>query len=66
MSRIYLDEEDIAIIGASVRLPQADSLDTFWTHLAKGNSLITKVTRDRWNPEELFGNPSKGNKTNSI
>lgn len=66
MSRIHLDEEDIAIIGTSVRLPQADSLDTFWTHLAKGNSLITKVPQERWNAEELFGNPSKGNKTNSI
>lgn len=62
----YLDNDDIAIIGTSVRLPKADSLDALWSHLVKGSSLITKVPHERWHAEELLGNPSKGNKTNSI
>jgi len=59
-------QADIAIIGASVRLPQADSLDAFWQHLVAGRSLITEVPAQRWDAQALRGNPAKGNKTNSI
>jgi acyl transferase domain-containing protein/enoyl-CoA hydratase/carnithine racemase/acyl carrier protein len=58
--------EPIAIIGASVRLPQADSLEAFWKHLEAGRSLITEVPPQRWDAEALRGNPGKGNKTSSI
>ncbi len=49
-----------------MRLPGADSLDAFWTHLAEGRSLITEVSPRRWDARELRGNPAKENKTNSI
>jgi acyl transferase domain-containing protein/acyl carrier protein/NAD(P)-dependent dehydrogenase (short-subunit alcohol dehydrogenase family)/1,4-dihydroxy-2-naphthoyl-CoA synthase len=58
--------EPIAIIGVGLRLPQADSLDGFWAHLAAGRSLITEVPAQRWDAAELRGDPRKGNKTNSI
>jgi acyl transferase domain-containing protein len=58
--------EPVAIIGVGMRLPGADSLDAFWTHLAEGRSLITEVSPRRWDARELRGNPAKENKTNSI
>lgn len=38
----------IAIIGLSLRFPQADSLAEFWDNLVAEKSLITKVPGDRW------------------
>uniref|UniRef100_UPI001D736F34 type I polyketide synthase n=1 Tax=Burkholderia sp. Ac-20379 TaxID=2703900 RepID=UPI001D736F34 len=56
----------IAIIGVGVRLPQADSLDAFWAHLAAQRSLIGEVPPQRWDAAAWRGNPAKGNKTASI
>jgi len=56
----------IAIIGLGLRLPGADSLDGFWTHLAAGLSLIGEVPRRRWDKDEWRGNPARENKTNAI
>ncbi|HEU0123299.1 MAG TPA: SDR family NAD(P)-dependent oxidoreductase, partial [Bryobacteraceae bacterium] len=56
----------VAIIGAAVRLPKSESLDEFWDHLAAGRSLISKVPSKRWDASALYGNPSTGQKTNSI
>lgn len=58
--------EPVAIIGASLRLPKADSLDAFWAHLLAGRSLITEVPKERWDAASLRGDPRKENKTNSI
>lgn len=58
--------EPVAIVGLGLRLPDADSLDDFWDHLAAEHSLITEVPTDRWKASDLKGDPSKGNKTNSI
>lgn len=38
----------IAIIGLSLRFPQADSLAEFWDNLVAEKSLVTKVPADRW------------------
>ncbi|WP_417694849.1 SDR family NAD(P)-dependent oxidoreductase [Roseibium sp.] len=61
-----LQREPVAIVGLGLRLPGADNLDEFWDHLAAERSLIREVPADRWNAGDLKGNPSKGNKTNSI
>ncbi|GAB2187696.1 SDR family NAD(P)-dependent oxidoreductase [Roseibium sp. LAB1] len=58
--------EPVAIIGVGLRLPGADSLDDFWQHLAAGHCLISEVPAERWDAEDLRGEPAKGNKTNSI
>lgn len=39
---------DIAILGASCRLPGAPSLDAFWRLLAEGRHAIGRVGPDRW------------------
>lgn len=59
-------KEPVAIIGLGLRLPGADTLDGFWEHLAAERSLITEVQAERWNAKAVYGNPAKGNKTNSI
>ena len=58
--------DPVAIIGLGMRLPGAEDLDGFWSHLAAGRSLITEVPPERWDACELQGDPSKGNRTASI
>jgi polyketide synthase PksL len=59
--------EDIAIIGLSLKFPQSQTLEEFWGHLAAERSLITEVSPERWDKNEYFGDPRRGgNKTNSI
>lgn len=59
-------KEPVAIIGLGLRLPGAETLDGFWEHLAAERSLITEVPAERWDAKAVYGNPAKGNKTNSI
>ncbi|WP_067221784.1 SDR family NAD(P)-dependent oxidoreductase [Stappia indica] len=59
-------KEPVAIIGVGLRLPGADRLATFGAHLAAGRSLISQVPANRWNAEELLGDPARGNRTSSI
>jgi acyl transferase domain-containing protein len=58
--------EGIAIIGAGLRLPQSESLDAFWSHLAAGRSLITEVPARRWDAAALRGDPARGEFSNSV
>jgi acyl transferase domain-containing protein len=43
----------IAIIGMSCRLPQAPTPDAFWRLLHDGQSAITEVPADRWDPDSF-------------
>ena len=52
-------KEPVAIIGVGLRLPGADRLATFGAHLAAGRSLISQVPANRWNAEELLGDPAR-------
>lgn len=45
----------IAIIGIGARLPGADSLDGFWSHLAAGADLIRPYPMERGFSRSLFG-----------
>lgn len=38
---------DVAIIGASLRLPGARTLEEFWTNLAQGRSFISELPQRR-------------------
>ncbi|HRC58038.1 MAG TPA: SDR family oxidoreductase, partial [Kofleriaceae bacterium] len=51
--------EDIAIIGAACRFPQADDLPTFWRNLAAGHDAVTEVPGDRWRHDDIY-DPTRG------
>ncbi|WFR55598.1 type I polyketide synthase [Anaerocolumna sp. AGMB13025] len=57
--------EDVAIIGMSGRLPQSENLKEFWDHLVNQEDLVTEIPQDRWNKDEYYGDPHKGNKANN-
>lgn len=57
--------EDMAIIGMSGRLPQSENLSEFWEHLVNREDLVTEIPKDRWDKEEYYGDPHKGNKANN-
>jgi acyl transferase domain-containing protein/acyl carrier protein/SAM-dependent methyltransferase len=57
-------DDPIAIIGISGILPQSPDLETFWTHLDRGDDLIREVPADRWDWREFHGDPARdGDKT---
>jgi polyketide synthase PksN len=56
----------IAIVGMAGVMPQSDTLEEFWDHLANARNLVTEIPRDRWIWEQYDGNPVKEvNKSNS-
>ncbi|HEY8027484.1 MAG TPA: SDR family NAD(P)-dependent oxidoreductase, partial [Burkholderiaceae bacterium] len=63
--RSHPAREPIAIIGMSGKFPMADGIDEFWRVLAEGKDCISEVPNDRWNWQELYGDPGESdNKTN--
>ena len=59
-------EERMAIVGISGRFPGADSLEEFWSNLAKGEDSITEIPPDRWDCREYYDkNPKTPFKTYS-
>ncbi|THA24095.1 SDR family NAD(P)-dependent oxidoreductase [Streptomyces sp. RKND-216] len=42
------EADDIAIIGVAGRYPGSPDLETFWTHLSRGNACIGEIPEDRW------------------
>lgn len=47
--------DDIAIIGASGRYPNAEGLEQYWDNLRNGVSCISEVPKDRWDWSVLRG-----------
>ncbi|MFD4763041.1 amino acid adenylation domain-containing protein [Streptomyces sp. NPDC058439] len=41
-------DQEIAVIGITGLYPQADDLDTFWSHLRDGRDSVTEVPPERW------------------
>ncbi|PGD97837.1 SDR family NAD(P)-dependent oxidoreductase [Bacillus wiedmannii] len=58
-------QNEVAIIGMSCRLPDAKNKDEFWYNLAKGASAIKEVPKERWN-SKIYYDPDveKLDKTN--
>jgi acyl transferase domain-containing protein/NADPH:quinone reductase-like Zn-dependent oxidoreductase/acyl carrier protein len=48
------DEEPIAIVGLSCRLPGAPDPEAFWRLLRDGVDAIREVPRDRWDVDALY------------
>ncbi|APC40563.1 type I polyketide synthase [Clostridium estertheticum] len=46
--------KDIAIIGASVRIPGANTLDEYWNILETGKCEIREVPKGRWTSKDYF------------
>lgn len=58
--------EDIAIIGISGRMPQADNVHEFWENLINQADAITEIPLDRWDWTDYHGDPQKEeNKSNN-
>nr|WPS70483.1 PKS [Kitasatospora cystarginea] len=61
------EDQDIAVVGLSLRLPGSRTPEEFWDHLAAGRSLISEVPARRWRKEDHLGHPRREfNKTNSV
>lgn len=48
------ENDDIAIIGMSLRIPGADNLEEYWDILSKGKIVIKDIPEDRWSKEEEY------------
>jgi acyl transferase domain-containing protein/surfactin synthase thioesterase subunit/acyl carrier protein len=47
--------EPIALVGMSARFPGAADVDEFWKLLREGRDVVTRIPRERWNPESALG-----------
>jgi acyl transferase domain-containing protein/NAD(P)-dependent dehydrogenase (short-subunit alcohol dehydrogenase family)/SAM-dependent methyltransferase len=57
--------EPIAIIGMSGCFPDAEDLEQFWDNLNREKDCISEIPKDRWDWQEIYGNPHREvNKTN--
>jgi amino acid adenylation domain-containing protein len=56
---------DIAIVGMSCRMPDADDTGEFWVNLAAGRSSISEIPADRW-PMDGFYSPERSDAGKSI
>lgn len=46
--------KDIAVIGASLRIPGAKTLDEYWRILEEGRCVIKEVPSERWTSKDYF------------
>lgn len=46
--------EDIAIIGMSLRIPGADTLEKYWDILENGKITIDEIPKERWSVQEEY------------
>ena len=46
--------EPIAVIGLSLRFPDAGDVDTFWSNLVAGKDSISEVPGNRWNLDDFY------------
>ena len=57
--------EPIAIIGMSGRFPMAGDVAEFWDNLLAGKDCITEIPKERWDWQQVYGDPeTEANKTN--
>lgn len=52
----YEKVTDIAIIGASLRIPGANTLDDYWRILDNGECVIKEVPEERWPVDDYYSN----------
>ncbi len=49
---VQYENEPIAIVGMSGKMPQANSIEEFWEKLEQGESTISEIPEDRWDWKE--------------
>ncbi|MBN2534268.1 MAG: GNAT family N-acetyltransferase [Spirochaetales bacterium] len=49
-----MNNQDIAIIGISIKLPQANDIDDYWYNLKTGKNVYHEIDNSRWNIEECY------------
>ncbi|AGF56697.1 acyl transferase domain-containing protein/acyl-CoA synthetase (AMP-forming)/AMP-acid ligase II/acyl carrier protein/NAD(P)-dependent dehydrogenase (short-subunit alcohol dehydrogenase family) [Clostridium saccharoperbutylacetonicum] len=55
--------KDIAIIGASLRIPGANSLDEYWEILEQGKCVIKEIPEERWGGKNSFSTDQNADHT---
>ncbi|MFF5360415.1 SDR family NAD(P)-dependent oxidoreductase [Streptomyces scabiei] len=53
------DEEAIAVVGLAGRYPGAADLDELWENLVAARDSVTQVPADRWEHEQVTGEPGE-------
>lgn len=53
------ENDDIAIIGISIKAPKSEDQYEFWENLKNGMDCITEIPKDRWNHSKIY-DPQKG------
>ena len=49
---------DIAIVGVGLRLPQTNTVESFWKHLLNKDQLFCEVPEDRWS-KKIYHSPGE-------
>jgi acyl transferase domain-containing protein/NAD(P)-dependent dehydrogenase (short-subunit alcohol dehydrogenase family) len=49
--------DPIAIVGISANFPGADTIEQFWSNLVSARDVIGEVPPDRWDWQEIYGDP---------
>jgi polyketide synthase PksN len=49
--------QPVAIVGISGAMPESEDLDEFWNNIQQGKDLISEIPKDRWDWEEIYGDP---------
>lgn len=58
------NDDPIAVIGMSCKLPGADNVEEFWSNLIEGKCINSEIPSDRWNWREVYGDShTESNKT---
>ncbi|RCX09585.1 acyl transferase domain-containing protein [Anaerobacterium chartisolvens] len=57
----YAEDEDIAIVAAVCRFPDADSPEAFWENVVEGRCSIREIPKDRWDIDAYYSpTPAEG------
>ena len=59
IERASADDPAVAVVGMAGILPGARDLDSFWSSLCLGKSLIAEIPSDRWDWRAYYGDPTK-------
>lgn len=49
--------EPVAVVGMSAQFPMANDVHQLWRNLSEGKDCITVVPKNRWNWQEIYGDP---------
>jgi acyl transferase domain-containing protein/NADP-dependent 3-hydroxy acid dehydrogenase YdfG len=59
-------QDGIAIVGLSGRLPGSSDLNSFWENLCNNKDMITEIPTERWDWRAYYGNPLEERKRTKV